>query len=69
MNTNNVTELIPGINHLPPKWQGYALIFLALSPYVTRAYHAIAAGGGIRGVLSAIWLGTNTPKSKDEKAQ
>ena len=33
-------------------------------PYITRAYHALKNGGGIKGVWSAIWNGTNTPKAK-----
>lgn len=37
---------IPGLNLLPEKWRGYALLAIALSPYLTRAYHALATGGG-----------------------
>lgn len=52
---------------LPAKWHGWAVAVLAVSPYVSRAYHALASGGGIRGVFSAIWLGTNTPKALKEQ--
>lgn len=63
MNTNSVPGLdIPGLDLLPHSWQGPILIIGVLSPYITRAYHAFASGGGIKGVLSAIWLGTNSPK-------
>ncbi|MDE2100959.1 MAG: hypothetical protein KGL39_27180 [Patescibacteria group bacterium] len=55
---------VPLINHLPEKWRGWVLIVIAISPYLTRAYHAISSGGGIRGILSAIWLGTNMPTPK-----
>ena len=51
---------IPGLNMLPPKVQHWAILIAVLSPYLTRAFKALASGGGIRGVLSAIWLGTNT---------
>lgn len=51
------------INLVPAKYRNVALILLAVSPYLTRAYHALASGGGLRGVFSAIWLGTNTPKA------
>lgn len=55
------------IQYIPEKWRGTLLVAVALSPYLTRAYHAIANGGGIKGVFSAIWLGTNTPKQKDNQ--
>lgn len=53
---------IPIINQLPEKYRGWAMIVLLALPYVTRAYHALAQGGGIRGIWNAIWFGTNTPK-------
>ncbi|MDD5350907.1 MAG: hypothetical protein PHQ12_11915 [Chthoniobacteraceae bacterium] len=55
---------LPIINLLPEHYRGAALAMLALSPYVSRAYHALSVGQGLRGVISAIWLGTNTPKPK-----
>lgn len=56
------------IQYIPEKWRGTILILIALSPYLTRGFHALINGGGIRGVASAIWFGTNTPK-KDETKQ
>lgn len=53
---------IPLLDQLPAKYQGPALLAAMLLPYLTRAYHALAAGGGLRGIWSAIWFGTNTPK-------
>ena len=50
------------IKVIPEKWRGTALILLAISPYITRGIKGCMAGGGIKGFLSAIWLGTNTPK-------
>jgi hypothetical protein len=55
-------ENIPGLNLIPEKYRGTVLLLLALSPYVTRAYYAIINGGGLRGIISSIWLGTNTPQ-------
>ncbi len=49
------------LNVIPEKWRNWLLIVLAVSPYITRSFHALANGGGIRGVFAAIWLGTNTP--------
>ena len=46
---------------LPPKYHTLAVAIVLLSPYLTRAWHALMTGGGLRGVFSAIWLGTNTP--------
>ena len=53
------------INLIPEKWQRTALLFLALSPYITRALHALYFGKGIRGVMAGIWLGTNSPSKID----
>ena len=38
-----------------------ASIVLA-SPFVGRAYYALKNGGGLKGILSAVWSGTNSPK-------
>ena len=46
---------------IPEKWRGTALFVLAASPYITRAFHSLINGRGIRGTMSAIWLGTNSP--------
>jgi hypothetical protein len=70
MNTNAVPTTglqIPGLDLLPQSWQGPILIIAVLAPYLTRAYHALAQGGGIRGVMAAIWLGTNTPAEPTTK--
>lgn len=53
---------IPGLNLLPESLRGWALLGLAFLPYVTRAYHALATGGGLRGIWNAILFGTNIPK-------
>lgn len=54
-------------NIVPPKYRTALVIAIAISPYLTRAYHALSQGGGIKGVLSAIWLGTNIPAKKDQQ--
>ena len=54
---------IPIINQLPEKWRGTALLICLALPYITRAYHALAAGGGLKGIWNAIWFGTNAPSS------
>lgn len=54
------------IGIIPEKYRSTALFVLAISPYVTRAIHALTNGRGIKGTLSAIWLGTNTPKSNSD---
>lgn len=49
------------IKVIPEKYRTLAIVALAISPYLTRAAHALMNGRGLKGVLSAIWLGTNTP--------
>ena len=55
---------IPGINLLPENLRGYALLFVAVFPYLTRAWHALSNGGGLVGMKNAILFGTNTPAEK-----
>ena len=55
---------IPGINLLPESIRGYALLFIAFFPYLTRAWHALREGGGLVGMKNAILFGTNTPSEK-----
>ena len=51
------------INFIPEKYRGLALVLIALSPYITRAFYALVNGRGLKGTLAAIWLGTNTPSN------
>lgn len=53
------------LNLIPAKYHATIAIVLAVSPYITRALHALMNGRGVKGILSAIWLGTNTPKAPD----
>lgn len=55
-------DQIPGINLLPPKVQPWVIALVIAAPYLTRAYHALAGGGGLTGVWRAIMFGTNTPR-------
>lgn len=59
-------DSVPGLNLLPEKLRGWVLALIALSPFIGRAYHAVSTGGGFRGIVSALWLGTNAPKKTDE---
>lgn len=58
---------IPGLNVLPPALQKWVLIFVVLSPFIGRAWHSLRTGGGIRGIINAIWFGTNAPTDKADK--
>jgi hypothetical protein len=49
------------INLIPEKWRNHVMLVILISPYATRVIHSLKNGGGIKGALSAIWLGTNTP--------
>jgi hypothetical protein len=59
-------ELLKLANALPEKWAMKAMLILQASMIVGRIGHAIASQGGLKGILSAIWLGTNTPKPPTE---
>ena len=48
------------IHLIPEKWRGTALALIAISPYLTRAFHAVRNGGGLKGIINSIWFGTNT---------
>lgn len=58
---------VPGLNYVPEKYRGAVILAVLLSPYLTRAYHALASGGGLRGIVNAIWFGTNTPKESSRE--
>jgi hypothetical protein len=49
------------VKFIPEKWRGTALFLVFLAPYISRAVYALRTTGGLKGVLSSIWLGTNTP--------
>lgn len=49
------------VNVIPEKYRTTVAVILLVSPYITRAIHALMNGRGIKGTMSAIWLGTNTP--------
>ena len=51
------------ISVIPEKYRAYVLALILLAPYLTRAYHAIAIGGGLKGIWNSIWFGTNVPPS------
>jgi len=53
---------IPIINLLPEKYRGWATICVLAFPYVTRACHSLATGGGILGAVRGILFGTNQIK-------
>lgn len=55
-------QAIPGLSIIPEPWRTRVMIALALSPIIGRAFKAVVNGGGIKGILGAIGLGTNTPK-------
>lgn len=52
--------------YIPEKYRGWVILSLILLPYLTRAYHALRTGGGIRGIYRSILFGTNTPKDENK---
>ena len=55
----------PVLDSIPEPWRGRAFLLLILLPYATRAYHALSAGGGLKGMWDSVWFGTNTPKKAE----
>jgi hypothetical protein len=53
---------------IPEKYRSLVGALIVISPLVTRAIYALINRGGIKGIFSAIWLGTNTPKSSPPDA-
>jgi hypothetical protein len=47
---------------VPEKFHGWAVFGFVTLPFLTRTYHALVNGAGLRGAWNAIWFGTNTPK-------
>jgi hypothetical protein len=62
---NEIDKLLAFI---PEKYRGAAVLLVAASPYVTRALYAVINGGGLKGIITSIWLGTNTPKTITQAA-
>jgi hypothetical protein len=56
---------IPGINLIPEKYRWAVMLAVVWGPLITRAVYR---GGGLRAMLSAFWLGTNTPNAKTDRA-
>lgn len=50
---------------IPPKYQS----LIAASLILGRVIQAIRTGGGLKGILSSIWLGTNVPKTPNPNIQ
>ena len=50
------------LGFIPEKYRSAVVLIVALSPYVSRAIYSVINGGGIKGIITAIWLGTNVPK-------
>lgn len=60
-------ELINQLNAVvPQKYQAWLLLAYVLLTQLGRALRALADGRGLKGTLSAVWLGTNAPAPKVE---
>lgn len=56
------SDYIPLLDLVPEPWRSRLLFAVLLSPFIGRTYHAVVTGGGLKAIISAIWLGTNAPK-------
>ena len=50
------------LSFIPEKYRAAVVAIVTLSPLITRAIYSLSQGGGIKGIFTAIWLGTNQPK-------
>jgi hypothetical protein len=62
-----MSELEKVLIFLPEKYRPIASALIVASPFITRAIYALMQGGGIRGIIYGIWLGTNQPKAKPDE--
>lgn len=51
---------------VPPKYAALLTTLFVASQVLGRIVQAIRTGGGLRSILSSIWLGTNKPKEQPE---
>lgn len=58
----SILEQVPIINLLPQSWRLWVVLLVFVSPFLARGFYALRNGGGIKGFINAIWIGTNTPK-------
>lgn len=63
---SEIDALIPFV---PEKYRPVVKLAIVASPFVTRAIYALMHGGGLKGVIRGIWLGTNVPKPKPPKPE
>lgn len=55
--------MMNSIEHLIPEpYRVWFAIAVLCIPYVTRSYHALVSGGGLRGIWRGVMFGTNQPK-------
>ena len=53
-------------NVIPPKYRTLLFVGAIAVPYIGRAWHALASGGGLIGVYRALLFGTNVPKPQNQ---
>lgn len=60
---NDINEVVNKLlAFIPEKYRGFIALLIATSPYISRAIYSVRNGGGLKGIIRAIWLGTNVPK-------
>lgn len=55
--------LQPLISVVPEKWRTTLALAIPVSMVLGRVIQAIRTQGGLKAILSSIWLGTNGPKA------
>ena len=64
-----MTELDKLLGFVPEKYRSLVAALIMFSPYITRSIYSLMNRGGIRGVMRAIWLGTNVTKEVATKTE
>lgn len=60
-------EIINQLNGIiPAKYVTYITLFWLASQNLGRVIQSIRNGGGLKAILSGLWLGTNTPKTTSD---
>lgn len=54
-------------NAVPPQYRPWLIVAALAFPYLTRSLHALATGRGIKGAISGVFFGTNTPAGASQQ--
>lgn len=69
MDTNIVTGAVSGIGSIlkadATQIAAWSALISVVTAFIGRVFQSVISGGGLRSILSAVWLGTNVPKKRE----